>query len=50
MQKIVTGDDTWVYHYETASRRRSMEWKHTSSHRIKKSQSVQSDVDAVLRT
>lgn len=31
LSKIVTTDETWVYHYEPESKRRSMEWKHTAS-------------------
>jgi hypothetical protein len=26
--RIVTGDETWVHHYEPESKRQSMEWKH----------------------
>ena len=29
--RIVTTDETWVFHYEPESKRRSMEWKHVSS-------------------
>jgi hypothetical protein len=29
--RIVTGDESWVYHYEPESKRRSMQWKHPSS-------------------
>jgi hypothetical protein len=27
----MTGDETWVHHYEPESKRQSMEWKHPSS-------------------
>ena len=27
----MTGDESWVYHYETESKRQSMQWKHPSS-------------------
>ena len=29
--RIVTTDETWVFHYQPESKRRSMEWKHVSS-------------------
>ena len=28
---IITGDETWVHHYEPETKRQSMQWKHTSS-------------------
>jgi hypothetical protein len=31
LEQIVTGDETWVHHYEPDSKRQSMEWKHQSS-------------------
>ena len=31
LSRIVTTDETWVYHYEPESKRQSMEWKHTAS-------------------
>jgi len=40
VQRIVTGDETWVHHYEPASKCQSMWWKHTSSPRTKKFTSV----------
>jgi len=49
LQRIVTGDKTWVHHHENASKRQSMEWKHTSLPSTKKFKICQqSDVDAVL--
>ena len=35
LQRIITGDETWVHHYESESKRRSMEWRHPSSPRTK---------------
>ena len=32
----VTGDETWVHHYEPESKRQSMEWKHQGSPAKKK--------------
>jgi histone-lysine N-methyltransferase SETMAR len=31
LQRLVTGDETWVYHFTPESKRASMTWKHTSS-------------------
>ncbi|XP_052823631.1 uncharacterized protein LOC128247664 [Octopus bimaculoides] len=36
LSKIVTGDETWVHHYETESKRHSIEWKHPGSPTTKK--------------
>ena len=35
LKRVVTGDETWVHHYETESKRASMEWRHPSSSRAK---------------
>jgi hypothetical protein len=31
LNRIVTGDELWVHHYQPESKRASMQWKHTSS-------------------
>jgi len=31
LSRIVTGDETWVNHYEPESKRQSIEWKHPGS-------------------
>ena len=36
LQQIVTGDETWIQHYEPESKRQSMQWKHPSSPVAKK--------------
>ena len=36
LERIITGDETWVYHFEPESKRRSMEWRHPNSPRTKK--------------
>ena len=36
LERIITGDETWVYHFEPKSKRRSMEWRHPNSPRSKK--------------
>ena len=35
-QRLITGDETWIHHYEPESKRQSMEWRHTSSPQPKK--------------
>ena len=37
LTRIVTEDETWVYHSEPESKRSSMEWRHPTSPRVKKS-------------
>jgi hypothetical protein len=51
VQWIVTGDETWGYCYELASKCQSMEWKHiiTQVREIQKCAFCQqSDVDTLL--
>jgi len=36
LQQIVTGDETWIHHYEPESKRQSLQWKHPSSPVVKK--------------
>ena len=36
LQRIVTGDETWVHHFEPELKRASMEWRHPTSPRSKK--------------
>jgi hypothetical protein len=31
LQRIVTGDETWIHHYQPQTNRKSMQWKYTSS-------------------
>ena len=42
LHRIVTGDETWVHHFEPESKRASMEWRHPTSPRSKKFKSQQS--------
>jgi hypothetical protein len=42
LQQIVTGNETWVHHYEHASKHQRMKWKYISSPRTKKFKSVPS--------
>ena len=45
LKRIITGDETWVHHYEPETKRQSMQWKHTSS---PSSKSWKTFVDGVL--
>lgn len=40
--RVITGDETWVHHYEPESKRRSMQWRHSTSPRPKKFKSQKS--------
>ena len=31
LERTVTGDETWVHHYDPESKRQSMEWRHPFS-------------------
>ena len=42
LQRIVTRDETWVYHFKPESKRASMEWRHPTSPLSKKFKSQQS--------
>ena len=48
LQRIVTGDETWVYHFEPESKKASMEWRHLTSPRLKKFKSQQSAVKLMM--
>ena len=47
--RVVTGDETWVYHYDPESKRQSMEWHHPTSPPPKKFKSSRS-VKKVMAT
>jgi len=34
--RLVTMDETWLYHYEPETKQQSMEWRHSGSPRPKK--------------
>jgi histone-lysine N-methyltransferase SETMAR len=42
LNRIITGDETWVHHYEPETKWQSMRWKHTSSPSSKKFKSQSS--------
>ena len=49
LSRIVTTDETWVFHFEPESKRRSMEWKHVSSP-VKKKFTSQKSLRKVMLT
>jgi len=49
LQRIVTGDESWVHFYERERKRQSMEWPHTSSPKPKKAR-VQRSAGKVMLT
>lgn len=42
LSRIVTGDETWVHHFEPETKRQSMEWRHAYSPQKKKFKTVPS--------
>jgi len=36
LSRLVTVDETWLYHYDPETKQQSMEWRHGGSHRTKK--------------
>jgi hypothetical protein len=36
LQRVVTGDESWIYEYDPETKRQSEEWKHGGSSRSKK--------------
>ena len=48
LNRVVTCDETWVWHYEPESKRQSMEWKHTNSPVKKKFKSQRSTGKVML--
>jgi len=52
MSSVITGDESWVYGYDTETKQMSSQWKTASSPRPKKARQVKSSVkivDCVLR-
>jgi hypothetical protein len=42
LSTIVTGDETWIHHFDLEKKRQSMEWHHTTSPRKKKFKAISS--------
>ena len=48
LDRIVTGDETWVHHYQTETKQASRQWKHKESPTLTKFKVEQSDGYRVL--
>jgi hypothetical protein len=48
LKTVTTGDETWVYGYDTETKVQSPQWKHSSFSRPKKAQRVRSKVKVLL--
>jgi histone-lysine N-methyltransferase SETMAR len=48
ISNIITGDETWVYGYDTETKQQSSQWKSPNSPRPKKAHQVRSNVKSVL--
>ncbi|UYV60554.1 CLCN3 [Cordylochernes scorpioides] len=49
-EKVITGDETWVYGYDPETKRQSMEWKGKDEPRTKKSRLCKSKNKVLLVT
>ena len=49
VKRIVTGDETWIHHYDPESKQQSMQWKHASSPSPRKFK-VQALADKIMST
>jgi hypothetical protein len=45
LSTIVTGDKTWIRHFEPETKRQSMEWHHATSPRKKKFKAIPSAIN-----
>jgi len=45
---VITGDESWVYGYDTETKAQPSQWKHSTSPRPKKARQVRSNVKAML--
>ena len=48
LQRVITGDESWVYGYDVGAKTQSSQWKHTESPRPKKARDVRSNVKVLL--
>ncbi|XP_071083734.1 histone-lysine N-methyltransferase SETMAR-like [Haliotis cracherodii] len=46
--RIVTSDETWVYHFDPESKQESMEWKHATSPKTKKFKATRSTKNVMM--
>jgi len=50
LKRIVTGDETWIHHYDRERKQQSMQWKHATSLSPWKFIKVQSSAGKVMCT
>jgi hypothetical protein len=48
LKNVITGDETWVYGYDSKMKVQLSQWKHSSSPKTKKAQRVRSKVKVLL--
>lgn len=48
LERVITGDETWVYGYDVETKAQSSTWKHSTSPRAKKARQVRSNVKVLL--
>jgi hypothetical protein len=44
LQRVITGEESWIYEYDPETKRQSEEWKHSGSPRSKKARKSQSKI------
>ena len=48
LKKVITGDESWVYGYDTETKQQSSQWKHPDEPRPKKVRQSRSHVKSML--
>lgn len=48
LDKVITGDESWVYAYDPETKQQSSQWKHVSSPRPKKARQSRSQIKSML--
>ena len=48
LERVITGDESWVYGYDVKNKAQLSQWKHTESPRPKKARQVRSNVKVLL--
>jgi histone-lysine N-methyltransferase SETMAR len=48
LQRVITGDEAWIYEYDPETKRQSEEWKHCGSPRSKKACKSHSKIKIML--
>ena len=48
LERVITGDESWIYDYEIELKSQSREWKHKDSPRLKKSRKSKSKINVML--